>query len=377
MIGFGSIISDFQKQSSLDTANSLIDTIAPSGTWTSTGTDLSNFDGAYFSFYTTQDCTIYAEFSPNNINWHSTITYTVVGGQNQPHILKRTKRYFRLRLVNGSVQNDVFIQCFKGGGGGILTSPLNSTVLSNSDTILVRPLDFNLMVASGLYQDRIPVLKEGVTPTLSQGTGLTQDICSNGSAYTGFPSVAAAAEIVVAGADTGTVTYNYMATDTDLDYTTGVLNITGAGTYPLPHNVWRSNFAFFNNGSTFNVSAITMRHTATPANVFWTIPTGNIGQTECAAYTVPYNSTMYFDRNTGNCRGNASGSIDGAIYWKEYGKSPRLRFNFELQFGGIYFDDIDYLVPIPARTDLIPRIIAVSNNNMVGKYTMRFIKVKN
>jgi hypothetical protein len=75
-------------------------------------------------------------------------------------------------------------------------------------------------------------------------------------------------------------------------------------------------------------------------------------------------------------RGITSGSLDGFFYYKPFGESPRLRFPFELQYGTLYFDDVDYLVKIPERVDLMPRIITSSANNLVAKISYRFIKVK-
>jgi hypothetical protein len=193
----------------------------------------------------------------------------------------------------------------------------------------------------------------------------------------GDPAAAAAAEIVVAGADTGTVYYSYMATDTSTDYTFATKAVAGAGTYSLGHNIWRCNFAYFvaNSTTAFNVGDITIRHTATPANVFVVIPTG-YSQSFCSAYTVPFGSSIYLDTVRGNMRGSSTGSLDGFFWYRPFGESPRLRFPFELQYGGLYFDDIDYLVKVPARTDLIPRITTSSANNLQAKISYRFIKVR-
>lgn len=38
--------------------------------------------------------------------------------------------------------------------------------------------------------------------------------------------------------------------------------------------------------------------------------------------------------------------------------------------------DVDYLIKVPARTDLVPRILTASANNLVAKFSYRLIKVK-
>jgi hypothetical protein len=167
-----------------------------------------------------------------------------------------------------------------------------------------------------------------------------------------------------------------MATDTDTDYAFATKAIAGAGTYALGHNIWRCNFCYFVASTTtvFNVGAITVQAVGA-ANVFAVIDIG-YSQSYCAAYTVPYQSAIYLDRVNGGIRGTSTGQLDGFFWYRPYGESPRLRFPFELQYGGLYFDDIDYLTKIPARTDLCPRIISSSANNLSAKISYRFVKVK-
>lgn len=360
----------------LDSNNSSTTALNNAQTFTGTGTDVSQYNSIVVACLTDQNGTLYVEFSPDNTNWDSSLSYTVTASTNEIHRIAVTRRYVRVRLTNNSGSNQTYLRLQTIIGHQTqLTSALNSTIQSDSDTIAVRPLDFNSMVTEGLYQNRAPIFKEGINLDIDTGS-VPEDLWNNGGAYTGFPLTAAAGEIVVAGADTGTVYYSYLESTTSEDYVIGAISITGAGTYALGHNIYRSNFAYFDDGSGFNVGAITLRHTATPANIFWTIDAG-YGQTQCAAYTVPYNSTLLIDRFNGNMRGANSGSLDGFIWWREYGASPRLRFAFELQYGSFYFDDVDYLTRIPALTDFVPRIVTCSANNLSAKFTMRFIKIKN
>lgn len=110
-----------------------------------------------------------------------------------------------------------------------------------------------------------------------------------------------------------------------------------------------------NSTTALNAGNITVQATG-GANVFCRIDAG-YGQTFCAAYTVPYQTSIYLDRLNGNMRGSSTGAMDGFFWYRPYGESPRLRFPFELQYGALFFDDIDYLNKIPARTDFIPRVV--------------------
>lgn len=359
---------------------SLNSTAAPlnaGATFTGTGQDVLGFASVVVAALTDQAGTLYLDFSTDNTNWDSSLSFAVAASTNEVHRITVTRRYVRVRMTNTSASNQTYLRLQSmAGSQPALTSALNSLIQSDADAALVRPLDFNLMVAEGLYQNRSNTIKDGINSDIDTAS-VPEDLSNEGGAYAGFPAAADAAEIVVAGADTGTVYYSYMATDTDTDYTFGSKAIAGAGTYSLGHNIWRCNFAYFVASTTtvFNVGDITIRHAATPTTVFCVISTG-VSQSYCAAYTVPYNSSIYLDRISGTLRGSASGSLDGFFWYRPYGESPRLRFPFELQFGTLYFDDVDYLIKIPARTDIIPRIVTSSANNLYAKVSYRFIKTR-
>lgn len=368
----GKTVSNF-----ISTFNSTDVKLNSAGTFTGTAEDVSAFDSLVFSCKTDQHGTILAEFSTDGTNWDSQLSFELYANVNEVHRLTISKKYFRIVVTNDSASNQTFLRLQTlYGSHSSLTSALNSTIYDDADATTVRPLDFNLMVAEGLYYDRSNTIKDGYTPAMATGA-VTQDLWTEAGVYTGFVSSAASAELVIAGADTGVVYYSYMATDTDLDYTFRTKEIAGAGTYSLGHNIWRCNFMYFVSSSptVFNVGKMTIRHVATPANIFVTIEVGR-SQSYCAAYTVPYLSSAYIDRWQGAMRGGTSGSSDGFVYYRAYGESPRLRFPYELQFGSLYFDDVDYLIKIPSRTDFIPRILNNSANNLIAKFSYRLIKVK-
>ena len=321
---------------------------------------------------------LYIDFSTDATNWDSSLSFKVAANINEVHRVSVTRQYARVRLTNTSASNQTYLRLQTlAGNQQPFSSPLNLQIQNDADTIVVRPTDFNLLVTEGLYENRKVTIKEGTNSDIDTGS-VPEDASNEGGVYAGFPAAAASAEIVVAGADTGTVWYSYLASETDLEYTFASKAITGAGTYALGHDIWRCNYAYFTTNatsSTANVGAITIRHTATPANVFCVISTG-YGQTFCAAYTVPFGSKIYLDRIQGNLRGSTSGSIEGYIWYRQLGNSPLLRFPFELQFGQLYFDDIDYLVEIPGQVDIIPRFVSASVSNLSAKVSYRFIKVR-
>lgn len=362
----------------VDSGNSSTSTLNSAATFTGTAKDVSSFSSIAVACYTDQDGSLQIQFSTNGTNWDSTITFVVTANTNEVHRVTPTRKYMRVVFTNSSASNQTVFRLQTMLGSYLnLTSALNSQIQSDQDTIVVRPLDFNLMTAEGLYQNRQNTIKDGINFDIDIGS-TPEDITNEGGVYAGFPTGAVeAGEIVVAGADTGTVYYSYLASNTSTDYVIASKAITGAGTYSLGHNIWRCNFAYFvsSSATAFNAGDITIRNTVTTANIFVVIPAG-YSQSYCAAYTVPYGSSIYIDRLQGNMRGSSTGSLDGFIWYRAYNESPRLRFPFELQYGTLYFDDVDYLIRIPERVDFIPRIVTSSANNLVAKFSFRIIKVK-
>lgn len=347
-------------------------------TFTGDVEDVSQYSAVVVACKTDQDGNLFIEFSVDGTNWDSTLTYSVRASVNEVHRIVCTRPFFRVRFINSSAGNQNYLRLSTMKGNyTALTSSLSTAIQSDADTTVVRPLDFNLLVAEGLYENRQNFVKDALTPNIASGA-VTQDLWTTSGAYTGFTTVVEEGQVVVSGADVGTLVFPYLASSDDLDYSFFTLQINGAGTYNLGINIWRSNFAYFiaANGTSFNVGNIQLRHRTTTANVFWNIDAGR-SQTYCNAYTTPKNASAYIDRITGNLRGSASGSLDGYFFYKPLGESPRLRFPFELQFGSLYFDDVDYLIKIPQQVDIMPRIVTSSANNLVAKLSYRFILVKN
>jgi hypothetical protein len=358
--------------------NTTFTPLASGATFTGIWEDVSAFNALTIACLSSTSGTLTAQFSADGITVHSSLNYTVTANTNEVHRLTVTRKYFRLVFVNSATPQTTFhIQTIYGSQNA-LSSPINTVLQSDSDATTVRALDFNLLLAEGLYQNRVATIKDGFNSAISMGT-VPEDITNEGATYAGFPTGSPeAGQIVVAGADTGTVFYAYLASPNDIDYTFGSKAITGAGTYALGHNIWRCNFAYFISSSptATNVNTITIQNTPTTANVFCVIPTG-YGQTYCSAYTVPASSAVYIDRITGSLRGSTSGSLDGAFWYRDSVNGGfRLRFPFELQYGGLYFDDIDYLIRIPAGVDFIPRVTAASTNSLQAKISYRIVKVK-
>lgn len=356
--------------------NSTVRPLGAGATFIGIAEDTLGFGSTIVACKTDQDGTLYVDFSTDATNWDSVLTYNVSAGVNEVHRITNTRRWVRVRFTNGSTPQTYIRLQTTLKDAVALTSSLNSPIQQDADTLVVRPLDFNLMVGEGLYQNVGVTIKDGLNSDIDTAS-TPEDIWSQGGAYTGFPSAPAAAEAVSNSAsDTGTLYYFYLATADDTDYTFGSVTLNGTTPVSLGHNIYRCNFAYYESGGTNpNVGEILIRFTATPSTIFLDVPVG-YGQSYCSAYSVPAGSDVYIDRVTASVRGSTSGSVDGVFYYKSFTGSPRYRFPFEMSFGSFYFDDMDYNVRVPEKTDIIPRITFSSANNLSVKVSYRIIKVK-
>lgn len=363
-------------QNKISTLNSTSTPLNSGATFTGSSEDIHKWDSIAVRCKTDQDGTLEVTVSTDGTNFDLVGSYPVKASVPEAHRLTVTGQYLKVSFTNTSASNQTYLRLEIIKGKHVqLSRSLNSVIQANADTLITTPIDFNLAVANSRFNNREFTVKDGINFDVDSGS-VPEDVWSLGGAYTGFVSTPAASEVVVAGADTGTVYYAYMASSTDLDYTFGTIAVTGAGTYSLGHNIWRCNFAYFqNSGGAINVSDITIRHTAVPANIFCVI-LANYGQTYCGAYTVPYKSSIYIDRFTATVRGLTSASLDGFMWYRPNGGSPTLRFPFEAQFGALFFDDMDYAIRIPELVDIVPRITSSSANNIIVKCSYRLIKIK-
>lgn len=360
------------------TKNSSSDPLDVGATFTGIA-ELNDFPEMLVQVATDQDGLLTIELSDDGTNWDTVLRYNyVVGNINPAHRIGKGTRYSRVTFQNTSsiAQTELRIHTSYGSINP-LTSSINSIISQNFDAQVVRPIDFNLMASKGLYEGHRPIRKDGIVDTTnSVSLASPDDVWELGGVYSGFPATTGTAEVIVAGADTGTIYYSYLAESTSTDYVFTSVAVSGPGTYALGHNVFRCNFMFFvaSTRNTTNAGLITMQRTATPATTFCVISVG-IGQSYCSAYTIPPTQESYLDRITGVIRGGTSASADGYFYFADYTTGYRLRYPFTVNFGGIYFDDSDFMDSIGGGVDIIPRIIASTNNTEVG-ISYRVMQVK-
>ena len=361
-----------------DAGNSTSSTLAPSTTFIGESVNVSTYNSVVIASKSDSSGTLYIEFSPNDIDWDSSLSFTCAAATNEVHRFTVTRPYFRVRYTNGVEAQTYFRLTTLFGSHTQLTSALNSVIQNDADALTVRNVDPEIAIARGLFQGYSIVQKFGRNPDIDTGT-IPEDIWNGGGVFTGFPT-GAPEEFQVfssSASDTGVLTFTYLPLITSEAYVTATVTLQGTTVVNTGVTGYRMHTANYNAGTdtTFNVGTITMRHRTTTANIFCSMPIGR-SQTNVAAYTVPYGSTAYIHRFFCRVIGSATGIVDGALWVRGYGMSPRLRRPFTSATADA-FEEVPYGgIAISQQSDVIVRVSNVSANNLdvIAGYDMILIK---
>jgi hypothetical protein len=219
----------------------------------------------------------------------------------------------------------------------------------------------------GLIEDAYSVEKFGRNLDIDSGT-VPEDIWNGGGVYTGFQVGAEVVSEVLSSSasDTGTVYIRGLRTPTSTEYETA--SYTLSGTTPVPvGSWWRANTGWYDSGddTTFNIGTITVRETATPANIFIAMPIGQ-SQTTIGCWTVPFGSVALLEQlSVEVSRASASATVQGALWTRLYNQSPRYQFQF-VRGNAVASSPFAPKTPIlyPAQTDISVQITSSSANNI-------------
>lgn len=328
---------------------------------------------------TGQDGSLFVDFSTDGTNWDSTLTFSVTANLNEVHRIVLSKSYFRIRFTNTSASNQTFFRLQSiTGSQNILSSPFNQISQQDADTILVKALSDELLISSGLISGYSIVNKFGRNTDIDTAT-IPEDVWDGGGVYTGFPT-GAPEEITVlssSASDTGSLTFTYLSSIGSSAYETATVTLNGTtpvNTGVVAHRVHTAQYAS-GNSTGFNVGNITIRHRTTTANIFAIMAIGR-SQTNTSTYTVPAGYTAKIIRLFARVLGSTSSQVDGTLWIRTDGGSPRLRRPFtitntdsfeETPFGGLTVNE---------KSDIMVRILNVSANNtdIMAGYDIILIK---
>lgn len=354
-------------------SNSSVTPLGSGATFTGTG-EMSGYPDVMVVCKTDNTGVLYFDFSPDGTNWDSTFPTTgfiIKSGVNEFHTAVKGPRYFRVRLVNDTgAQSYLRLYTYYGHfRQGNLS--INQPIGEDSDAIIVRPTNIEVDVALGRFTDRDFINKQGKA-VVSTGS-LPADIWGGGGTYTGFPTGAAEEFVVVcsSASDYGSgqaVTFSYLEDSTSEEYQSATVVLTGATTNTGITGT-RAHTMRFNNGSTtFNVGTITLRHITTTTNVFLVMATGT-SQTNAMVYTVPAKYTAVVMSEYASIRGGNNTNVDGSLWVRTSGGSPRLRRPFTIGPNAPWSPPASY-VTFGAGSDIVARVTATSGNNIDLTYIM-------
>jgi hypothetical protein len=195
-----------------------------------------------------------------------------------------------------------------------------------------------------------------------------EDVWNGSGVYTGFVVGAEAASEVLSSdaGDTGTVYIKGLRTPTSLEYEVASYTLTGTSPVSVG-SWWRANIAWYDSGddTSYNIGQITVRHTATPANVFIVMPIGQ-SQSTIGCWTVPFGSVALLEQlSTEVSRSSASATVQGALWTRLINESPRNQFQF-VRGNTVPSEAFRPYSPIvyPAQTDIAVRLTSTSANNI-------------
>lgn len=371
-----------KKKVSLDTHYSLVNSfegvVNTATTWEGEFESQLEFTGVVISVLSDQDGILKIYLQSKEGETIALRQFPINANDNEPHMLRVTRPFIKVTFENTSASNaNVSIETILGQWGQLMT-PMNFILRHDTDATAVRQTDFNMEVAQELRQNKITVRKDGINLDIDTGS-VPEDIWAGGGVYTGFPVGTIEQGVLVSSnaGDTGTVTFYYLDSATATAYETASVVLNGTTPVNTGVNIYRSNYATYDSGddTTFNLGVITLNHITTTANIFWQMQPG-LSTTQNAAYTVPYGSEMFLDVIAGSVVGSTAGTLNGAFWIREFGKSPVMRFPFVLQFGAHYLDPVQKLEKVEGQTDVIPRITAASTNNLAGHILYRIVEDK-
>ena len=352
----------------LDDANTTTTALSGAATYTGGWTDVGAYTYVTVAAKADVAGTLYMEFTNDatQANADSTLTYDVAANINEVHTLKRTRRYYRTRYLNGSsAQSSFEISTFLDQSSGLLVAPANLTLGQDADAIAVRAIEGEQDIAEGKRAGYSIVNKFGSNDAVTT----VEDVWSGGGVYTGFPT--GSAELV-------TVSSSVSGDDSDFEVTIYGLDANGAlqseaitldGTNLVDSantytRVFRGVITASGTSNTeFTAGTITCAHKTTTANVFFVMPAG-VNQSRVGAYTIPAGKTGYLRQFDVEMAKSNNATATGGLWVRENGAPPRVIRNFTIGQTSPYNTNIYGGLVFPALTDVAVRILTVSSGTL-------------
>ena len=333
------------------------------------GPEQNDYAEALLTCYTDQRGLLYVEFSDDGANFYSSSAYRVEANLYFSYRLVKASRYMRVRFTNDSGVNQSLFQLHVYHGDiDPLTVNINQAVGSQTGAIMTRSVDPQLDLSLARIGGFSDINKFGARPELPAGASVTarQDVWALGGAYSGFPT--GAPETLTFLCDPmdvgGSVEFTGLKSATSTAFETETILLTGASTTTA--STWyRVISAKFRGTSSLvaNMFDITCRHTTTTTNVFFVIR-ANFGQTTISGVTIPFGSRGVLKTIDASVTPGNSATIKGAIWVREYLKSPAFTELFGVSDNAPHLRHYYGGIVYPPLTDLI--VTAIGSDSTGG-----------
>lgn len=313
--------------------NTTTSALGSSATFTGTG-ELNSLRSVGCDIRTDQECTVYFEFSVDNSNW---TTYPVNGfacGASAPvvRVAEKLGRYFRLRIVNGSVAQTFLRAYVYYGDLEPLDAALNQSISLDAGGLSTRPTIAQDEIIRGLRGGVTYIGKFGYRDTTTSSAG-EQTLWADNSNLT-----------IMTTADTFDIAYNnttdglsttgalallvdYIDANFELQQSVHVLGSTGTDTTSFS-GLGINRVAVISTGAAnINTNDITLSDTSAVAGTQALVPAGD-SVTQQLVYHVPVNATpvmVYLELSAQKISGGESPRV--VFRLKSYNRLTQTQYN--------------------------------------------------
>ena len=367
------------------TVNTTLTNLGAGEVFTGTWELVEGFVSVLTACLSSSDGTLEMQFSIDGVGvYDSTLSYQVFAGINEVHRLTATRKYYRSVFTNGSVAQTSFQLITTIGSHTALSAPLNLSLQQDADSIVVRTVSEEMDIANSKRTGMKIVNKSGRNPDVDSAS-VPEDIWGGGGVYTGFPTTAAELVTVVstsvndtaAGTGARIVTIEGLDADGNMQSENITLNgltkVNSVNTYYRVHRAYVISSGLSN--TAFNAGILTIQHLTTVANIFSSIQIG-LNYSTSSVYTVPVGYTAFLKHFDVSCSKSTAAIIEGALWFRPYGKSPVMFHQFSASDVFTFTDEFYGGLVFTSLTDIAFRVTSCSANNVVVDNTFDLLIVK-
>jgi len=367
------------------TANTTLVNLGASETYTGTWELLDGYTSVVAACLSSSDGTLKMQFSHSGSGTEdSSLSYAVSPSINEVHRLTVTRKYYRAVFVNSSSAQTSFQLITAYGNHAALSAQLNLPLQQDADATVVRTVSEELEVANNKRTGLKIINKSGRNPAISTAT-VPEDIWAGGGVYTGFPVGAAEIVTVVssstndtaAGSGARTITIYGLDASGNIQSETITLNGTtkanSLNTYYRVHRAYVETSGGSN--TAFNVGTITIQHLTTTGNIFSIMQIG-LNAATAAVYTIPLGYTGFLKHFDISASKTQTAIIDGALWFRPYGKSPVMFHQFSASEASPFADTFYGGLVFTSLTDIAFRVTGCSANNVIVNCTFDLLIIK-